>query len=141
MHVIHRRTELRADAVYVNPLKELDNIELHLERTVSELKTGENGLVSGATLTSTVDDATEELDVSAVFVAVGMLPRTDLVKESGLDIDERCYIVAGESGETNLPGVFVAGDCRTKLLRQVSTAVGDGANAATSAFAYVSLHK
>ena len=74
-----------------------------------------------------------------MFVAVGTAPKNALLVETGLALDRGGYVVADETGKTNIPGVFVAGDLRTKPLRQVSTAVGDGANAAQSAFEFLSL--
>jgi thioredoxin reductase (NADPH) len=71
-----------------------------------------------------------------MFVAIGTQPSTALAKEL-VNLDEQGYVIAGESGETSLPGFYVAGDIRTKQLRQIVTAVADGANAVTTAWNYV----
>jgi thioredoxin reductase (NADPH) len=76
------------------------------------------------------------LDVSGIFIAVGTKPGTDTIE--GLpSLDEGGYIIAGEDGITDIPGIFAAGDCRTKALRQVITAAADGANAVLSAERYL----
>ena len=77
-----------------------------------------------------------ELPVGGIFIAVGMLPNTKWVPD-WLDKDEKGYIKAGEECATNVEGIYVAGDARTKHLRQIITAVADGANAAISAAGYV----
>ena len=78
----------------------------------------------------------QKLAVDGVFVAVGVEPQTGLVADV-LALDEAGYILAGEDTRTSVPGIFAAGDCRKKPLRQVSTAVGDGATAAYMASAYL----
>jgi thioredoxin reductase (NADPH) len=83
-------------------------------------------------------DEEKELEVEGVFIAVGTVPDTKTI--SGLpSLDDRGYIIAGETCETNIPGVFAAGDVRTKQLRQVITATADGANAITSITNYLNL--
>gem|GEM_PF-2246683 len=86
-------------------------------------------------LADTQSGETEELPVSAVFVAVGMEPKNGIFR--GLKLDESGYIASGEDCKTNLPGVFTAGDTRTKRLRQLVTAASDGAVAATAAAQYL----
>ena len=78
------------------------------------------------------------LNVSGLFVAVGSVPASDLIRDY-VDRDEKGYVVAGEDGITTAPGLFVAGDVRTKKLRQIITAASDGANAASSAIQYIRL--
>ena len=73
-----------------------------------------------------------------MFVAIGTIPKTELA-QGLVELDEQGYVVAGETGETGLPGFYVAGDIRTKELRQIVTAVADGANAVTAAAAYLKL--
>ena len=80
----------------------------------------------------------KELDTDAVFIAVGIHPDTELFKDI-VKMDPAGYILADETCATSAPGIYAAGDCRKKQLRQVITAVADGANAATSAFNYISL--
>lgn len=138
VHLIHRRDALRADAVYTKPLAELPNVTMHWNSTVETLH-DEAGVLTGLTLRDTQTGELSRIDSSALFVAVGTKPKTALVEDSGIELDKAGYIVADETGKTSIPGVFVAGDARTKALRQVSTAVGDGANAAQVAFEYLSL--
>ncbi|MGI6536419.1 MAG: NAD(P)/FAD-dependent oxidoreductase [Eggerthellaceae bacterium] len=85
------------------------------------------------------DGSTEDLPASALFVAIGSVPNTALF-EGQLDLDENGYVKADETCATSVPGVFVAGDIRTKPLRQVVTAVSDGAVAAEGAAAYLTTH-
>ena len=124
VYVVHRRSEFRGSARTVEQLRKKENVELVTEAKVAEL-TGENK-IDGILL----EDG-RELTVDGVFVAVGMVPQTKVL-EGIIDLDESGYIIADESGVTSAKGFFVAGDVRTKRLRQVATAVSDGANAATS---------
>ena len=80
------------------------------------------------------------LNVDGVFIAVGLNPNSDYLKDV-VNMDDKGYVVAGEDGITNVPGIFVAGDVRTKTLRQIVTAVSDGANAITSIQHYMISHK
>ena len=138
VHLVHRRQQLRADAVYAKPLDALQNLTRHMGCVVEELVEAD-GKVAGAKIRNLETGEVEQVEAAAVFVAVGTLPKNSLVKDSGIAMDATGYVIADELGATSIPGVFVAGDLRTKALRQVSTAVGDGANAATSVFEYLSL--
>ena len=133
VYLIHRRQEFRGDSVLVNAVKQRSNIELLLDAQVSRI-TGESS-VDGADV-SFKDGSQRHLELSGVFVAVGLIPDTEIFKDT-VATDGAGYIIADETGVTSAPGVFVAGDCRTKSLRQIITAAADGANAATSAFAYL----
>ena len=141
VHLIHRRDTLRADAVYVSALPAADNVEFHGNAQVRELHAADGSLASILVEHAQEDGAvrTETLAVDALFVAVGSSPNAQLFADSGVERDVSGYIVADETGKTSIPGFFVAGDLRTKALRQVITAASDGANAATSAFEYLSL--
>lgn len=125
VYLIHRRDTFRAAPVEVELAKNTENIELVLCDTVEEIcgeqKVTEVKLHSGRTLA-----------VDGVFVAVGTIPDTELVKEQ-VTLNAQGYVVADETTKTNLPGVYVAGDLRVKPLRQVITAASDGAVAATQA--------
>lgn len=110
-------------------LQQKENVSFVLNANVKEIK-GEN------TVTEVVLDHGETVSTDAVFVAIGMEPQTQLVKEF-LPLDAQGYVIADETGKTEKAGFFVAGDARTKSLRQVVTAVADGANAATSASQYL----
>lgn len=138
VHLIHRRNTLRADAVYAQPLAALPNLTIHLDCVVDALHE-QDGALSAVSVRNVKTGETSEVPTSALFVAVGTRPRTGILEGTGIELDSAGYVVAGETGQTNLAGVFAAGDVRTKALRQVSTAVGDGANAATAAFEYLSL--
>lgn len=142
VHLIHRRNELRADAVYVDALPAAANVTFHGNTRVSALHAGQDGLAS-VTLAS-VDEAGApevELELDALFVAIGSTPNTALLDGIEVDRDRAGYIVADETCVTSVEGLFVAGDARTKALRQVITAASDGANAATSAFEYISVRR
>ena len=129
VYLIHRREEFRGAAATLAKLKGKENVEI-LAPAVIKAVTGEKK-VSGIVL---LDG--RELSVSGLFVAVGMMPQAALL--SGLvELDASGYVVADETGKTSLPGFFVAGDVRTKKLRQVVTAAADGANAAVAAAEYL----
>ena len=137
VHLVHRRDTLRADAIYAKPLDELKNVTKHMSAAVDGVRE-EDGRVAGVLIRDLATGEVTDLDASALFVAVGSLPKSDILRDTGIELDERGYVVAGEDGKTSVPGVFAAGDVRTKQLRQVATAVGDGANAAASAFEFLS---
>lgn len=137
VHLVHRRDTLRADAIYAKPLDELKNVTKHMSAAVDGVRE-EDGRIAGVLIRDLATGKVTDLDASALFVAVGSLPKSDILRDTGIELDERGYVVAGEDGKTSIPGVFAAGDVRTKQLRQVATAVGDGANAAASAFEFLS---
>ena len=113
--LIHRRDRLRAMGAQAEKLRANKNVEMLLTTTVSAIERAGSGLL----LRLSGDRA---LAVDGVFVAVGVEPQTKLV-EGKLALDAAGYILAGEDTQTSVPGVFAAGDCRKKPLRQVSTAV------------------
>ena len=134
VYMIHRRDELRAakslqDALFATP-----QVEMCWNRTVSEIG-GENQ-VQWITVDSTVGEESLRLDVDGVFVAVGITPDTEFVNDL-VELDASGYIVAGEDGKTSVPGIYAAGDIRTKPLRQIITAAADGANCITSVEEYL----
>ncbi len=129
VYIIHRRNEFRADKALVDELLSYSNVETKLSRTVSAIH-GDEKLTS-VTLT-TVDGHDEELVTDALFVAIGLIPDNEVFKDL-VELDAAGYVVAGEDCETSAPGVFVAGDCRTKEVRQLVTAAADGAAAAIRA--------
>lgn len=131
VYLVHRRSEFRGSAKTVEKLKEKDNVEFVLEAAPEEI-TGADKIQS-----LTLNNG-KSLEVDGVFIAVGMIPMTDVVKDV-VQLDGGGYIVADETGKTSAQGFFAAGDVRTKALRQVVTAVSDGANAATSAEQYIKL--
>ncbi len=130
VYLVHRRDELRAAKSLQTALFAMDNVEVIWDSVVEKING--NGQVESVTLRNVKTDAVSDVAVSGVFVAVGTQPNSDFYLNAGLELDANGYIVAHEDCKTNIPGVFAAGDVRTKRLRQVSTAVGDGANAITS---------
>ena len=125
--LIHRRDSLRATQIYHKPLMETPNIRFAWNSEVAELL-GED-LLEGVKLRNLENGGEEVLEVQGLFVSIGRKPATDLVKDQ-LTLDDAGYIMAGENTKTNLPGVYAVGDVRTKELRQIVTAVADGAMAA-----------
>ena len=130
--VIHRRDTLRASGVYHKPLQELTNAEFHWNTTVTEIRQGE------IAIENVTSGEKQILPCDGVFVSIGRQPETSLV-EGLLHLDEQGYILADESTKTNIPGVFAVGDVRTKGLRQIVTAVADGATAVHYAEEYLAL--
>lgn len=132
--VIHRRDTLRAEKIYHNQLKETGNVEFRWNSVVKELIEGEDGRLKGIRIESNGESSDIELD--GLFVSVGRKPSTMLVAGQ-LELDEAGYVVADETTVTSLPGVFAVGDVRTKALRQVVTAVADGAVSSHFALEYL----
>lgn len=127
VYLIHRRDELRASKVYLDPLEKAENVEFVWDSEVKELLHGET--VTGVRVKNKKTGESREIACDGVFVAVGQVPNTELFKGQ-VDLDEGGYVMAGETTKTNLPGVFAVGDLRKKPLRQVVTAASDGAVAA-----------
>lgn len=132
VYLIHRRNEFRASQLLVSNLKELPNVEIITPAVVTEL-IGENSL---SAVKVSVGESERTLEVAALFVAVGTVPETDIVKDT-VALDDGGFIITDEKMATNIPGVFAAGDIRKKPLRQIITAVSDGAVAASSAAEYI----
>lgn len=109
------------------------NVSAIYNSTVSGFES-ENGAVTGVKIHNAATGEDSTLPVEGVFVAIGLVPATDFLKDTGL-LDEYGYVKADESCRTAMPGVFVAGDCRTKTVRQITTATADGATAALAAAA------
>ena len=122
--LIHRRDTLRATKVYHDQLLKQDNVEIRWNSTVEELLHGEK--LTGLRLKNVVTGEEPVLDCDGVFISVGRKPATELFAGQ-LELDSGGYIVAGESTQTSIPGVYAVGDVRTKQLRQIVTAVADGA--------------
>jgi len=132
--LIHRRDSLRATKVYHEALLSAPNIELRWNSQVTRLLHGEK--LTGLRLKDVTTGVETELSCDGVFISVGRSPATQLVKGQ-LDLDENGYVLAGETTQTSVPGVYAVGDVRTKLLRQVVTAVADGAVAVHMAEEYL----
>lgn len=128
--LVHRRNQLRAAKVYEKPLQETENISFVWDSVVTEITR------SGAKIRNLQSGGETLLQGDGVFISIGREPATSLVKGQ-LELDEAGYLLAGESTQTSLPGVYAVGDVRTKSLRQIVTAVADGAMAAHSAGQYL----
>lgn len=129
VYLIHRRDQLRGAGILQEQVKKAENIEIIWDTQVEEILGEEQ--VEKIRLYNKKEDSRRELPVDGVFVAVGIIPNSQLA-EGLVSLDAGGYIVAGEDGRTSLDGVFAAGDVRTKQLRQVITAAADGANVITS---------
>ncbi|MDE6887574.1 MAG: FAD-dependent oxidoreductase [Eubacterium sp.] len=129
VYLIHRRDEFRGSAATVQKLQEKENVEI-LTSAVPHKIVGEQ------TVTALELKDGRSIPVNGTFVAVGMQPQTEQLR-GVVELDDTGYVVADETGVTSAPGFFVAGDVRTKALRQLVTAVSDGANAAVSAADYI----
>ena len=137
VYLIHRRDSLRATKIYHEPLKETENIEILFNSTLSKL-TAEKRLQK-ITVTNTLNNESQEIECDGVFISIGRRPSTELISGE-LELDSNGYIIANESTKTSVEGVYAAGDVRTKALRQIVTAVSDGAVAAHHAEEYISLN-
>lgn len=134
VYLIHRRDTLRASAVYRDRLQNAPNIELVLDSEVIKLLFDD--VIKGIEVINKVTHERTAIDCDGVFVAIGRLPNTALVKGQ-VELDSEGYIVADETTKTNIPGVFAAGDIRHKPLRQVVTAASDGAVASKFAEEFI----
>lgn len=144
VYIIHRRDELRAAKTLQTALFTCDNVEPVWNSVVKEISGGD--MVEKVIITNVKDGSETEIPVNGVFLAVGNIPNSsyiigkqnkDELNEGELLLDAKGYVVAGEDCATNIPGVYAAGDLRSKPLRQVVTAVSDGANAVYSAEKYL----
>lgn len=134
VYLVHRRDELRADKVLQDKLFKCANVEMVWDSVPTVIEGTDK--VEDIKVHNVKTDEGKTIAVDGVFIAVGILPNTEKFK--GLvDLDESGYIIAGEDGVTSTPGIFAAGDIRTKNLRQVVTAVADGANAVASVQHYL----
>lgn len=127
--LIHRRDSLRAAKSLQDTLFQCPNVEVFWDSVVEEICGKER--VEALKLRRLKEERTEEMSVDGVFIAVGIRPNTELLQNI-VTCDENGYILAGEDCVTQIPGIFAAGDVRTKQLRQIVTAVADGANAVAS---------
>ena len=134
VYLVHRRDELRADKAIQEKVFGCENIEMVWENIPLEILGQDE--VTGIKIRNVKTGEERELDTDGVFIAVGIVPNTTFVEDQ-LELDENGYICAGEEGITSAAGVFAAGDIRTKALRQVVTAVSDGANAVASVQKYL----
>lgn len=134
VYLIHRRDSLRATKIYHESLNHAENVEFCWNSTVSRLIS--EGKLTGVELTDILSGATRELELDGLFISIGRAPATEVFRGQ-LELDGGGYIVADETTRTSLPGVFAAGDVRTKAVRQIITAAADGAVAAFYAEEYL----
>jgi len=134
--IIHRREALRGTKIYQEKVFENPKIKMLWDSVIQEIR-GDNTVHSIRVKNVKTGKVTEH-DIQGVFLFVGLLPRTQFLR--GLvEMDEDGYILTGDDGETSVKGIFAAGDCRKKLVRQIATAVGDGATAACAVEKYLEL--
>jgi len=133
--LVHRRDQLRATQILQDRTLANDKVEVAWNSVVDGLESDSSGL-TGAILKDTKTGETRKIELQGMFVAVGVTPTTGFIRDL-VDVTDEGYIRAGEDTLTSAPGIFSAGDNRTTLLRQVSTAVGDGAVAALMAEKYI----
>lgn len=134
VYLIHRRDSLRAAKILQEKLFACENVEVLWNCTVSKIYGTD--LVEGVTIHHRQENQDKDLGVEGVFIAVGMHPCTEAFAGT-VACDEKGYLIAGEDCVTNIPGIFAAGDIRTKALRQIVTAVSDGACAVLSVGKYL----
>ena len=138
VYLIHRRDQLRADKLLQERAFENDKIEVVWDSVLKSINGSQAG-VSGVTIENVKTGENTDLSVDGCFVWVGTIPNTDFLKNS-LKLDDRGFVEVNGRMEASVPGVFAAGDVRDTPLRQVSTAVGDGAIAASEAAEYIQNH-
>ena len=127
VYLVHRRDTLRASKVYLDPLQKAENVEFVWDSEVKQLLRDQ--AVTGVRVRNKKTGEERDIPCGGVFVAVGHVPNTELYRGQ-VELDEAGYVLADETTQTNLPGVFAVGDLRKKPLRQVVTAASDGAVAA-----------
>ncbi|MCF6178756.1 MAG: thioredoxin-disulfide reductase [Geopsychrobacter sp.] len=135
VYMVHRRDEMRATKILQTRVLKNEKIEMVWDSVVTGLDSDNTGL-TGIQVENVKTGAARSLEAVGMFAAVGVTPITQFV-EGIVDLDASGYIKAGEDTHTTVAGIFAAGDCRTNVLKQVSTAVGDGAVAATQAEKYI----
>lgn len=134
VYLVHRRDEFRGEDSIVKRLREKENVEFVLSTVVKEI-TGDT-VVDGLILINKKTGEESRIDVAGVFLAVGQIPQNEIFAEL-VKLDGSGFILASEDCMTSRPGVFAAGDCRTKEVRQLTTAASDGAVAALAACKYI----
>lgn len=134
VYLVHRRDNLRATKVYHQPLLNSPNVEFIWNSVLLEFITNER--VCGIKLKNVVTDEVSKINCDGVFVSIGRKPATEFLKDK-ISLDQNGYIIADETAKTNIDGVYAVGDVRTKALRQVVTAVADGAMAVHFAEEYL----
>ena len=135
VYLVHRRDTLRATKIYLDPLKKAENIEFLFDSTLVDIVAEPR--VKQAKIKNLKSGEENYIDCDGIFISIGRSPTTALLN-GAIPLDAQGYIIADESTRTPIDGVFAAGDVRTKTLRQIVTAVSDGAVAASAAEEYIS---
>lgn len=137
VYLVHRRREFRAEPIYVERLRRNPKVKFVTPYVVVRIEGGER--VEGIVLRNVETGEETFLEVDGVFVDIGMVPRTDLLKPLGVELDESGYVIVREDQSTNIPGLFAAGDVTTAMngVHQIVTAAAQGAVAALSAYEYI----
>lgn len=133
VYLIHRRDALKAEKIYKDPLEKAENIEFKWNSQIEKLLFDKT--IDGVVIKKN-DGSTEEISLGGLFISIGRKPETKLFVNQ-IELDNLGYIVADETTKTSIPGVYAVGDVRTKVVRQIVTAVGDGATAAHFAEEYI----
>lgn len=134
VYVIHRRNSFRGEEKLLNTLKEKQNVEFILNSNVTELIADD--VLNAVKVYNNITNTEQIININGIFIAIGQVPENKDFKDL-INLDDYGYIIAGEDCKTNVEGIFVAGDCRTKQVRQLSTAAADGAVAAIAACEYI----
>lgn len=134
VYVVHRRDTLKATKIYHDPLMSMENVEFVWNSTVAEIL--EDSKVTGARIRNVNTGDMSDIMCDGIFISIGRRPATEFLN-GALELDQGKYIIADESTRTNIPGIYAVGDVRTKALRQVVTAVSDGATAVHFAEEYL----
>ncbi|VVS99511.1 alkyl hydroperoxide reductase subunit F [Erythrobacter sp. EC-HK427] len=134
--VLEFDAKLRADKVLVDKLESLPNVEILVSAQTMQI-TGDGGKVSGLTYKNRATGTEHTIALEGVFVQIGLVPNTEWLEDSGVDLSHHNEIVVDAAGRTNLPGIFAAGDCTTVPYKQIVVAMGAGSKAALSAFDYL----
>lgn len=140
VYLVHRRDGFRADKLTVEKAKSNPKIEMLIPYVAEEIK-GENGIVTCAVFKNVKDGSLKEIKVSGVFIAVGSIPQTGFLKDSGVNLSDGGYVKTDEKMSTSVKGIFAAGDCADEFYKQAIVAAGSGAKAAIEAISFVNLIK
>ncbi|MBI2177132.1 MAG: FAD-dependent oxidoreductase, partial [Candidatus Tectomicrobia bacterium] len=135
VYLIHRRHQFRAHAVAVDKLRENPKVEVILD-SVPEEVVGDEREMKKLRIRNVKTGGTREIDAQGLFVFIGFIPNTHLIKDP-VRKDEGGFIITDQNMQSSVPGLFVAGDCRSQLIRQITNAVGDATTAAVAAEKYL----
>ena len=135
VYIVHRRDQFRAHAVLMDKIRENPKMEIITDHVAEEV-VGDDREMKKLRIKNVKTGETKELDATGLFVFIGFIPNTDLIKDH-VEKDDVGFILTDQNMETNVPGLFVAGDCRSQLIRQITNASGDATTAAVAAEKYL----